>query len=133
MRTKKKIVVTKPTLGALKRQLTKRDATVKELNANCLRHLRDVEQAEKELGSTTEARDELQTILNNLETVIQFRLDTVYDEKPSQEYDIHGNPRPMVDRETPEEQKVLYKLLYMVTAHTRKTERNLHGTLGRNY
>jgi len=89
--------------------------------------------AQKEAREAEEARDELQTILGKLETVIQFRLDTVYDEKPSQEYDMHGNPRPMVDRETPEEQKVLYKLLYMVTARTRATDRNLHSTFERGY
>ena len=87
--------------------------------------------AQKEAREAEEARDNLQKILDNLETVIQFRLDTVFDNQKSQEYDRHGNPMPMVDMETPEEQKVLHKVLRMVTYKT--SDNSEMGLLRRGY
>jgi len=73
--------------------------------------------AQKETESAEEERDELQRVLNNLETVIQFRLETVFKyHEPSYNYDVGGVPRTQ-PKETPEEEKVLGKLLSMVT-HT---------------
>lgn len=87
----------------------------------------------KEAREAEEQRDELQQILNKLETVIQFRLDTVYDREHRPEYDTYGNQRPQADRETPEEQKVLNQLHRMITAISRDKEDHLSHTLGRGY
>lgn len=89
--------------------------------------------AQKEAREAEEQRDELQQCLNKLETVIQFRLDTVYDRQHRPEYDTFGNQRPQADRETPEEEKVLNQLHRMVTSIARKDEHNLVGTLGGGY
>ncbi|TDI64006.1 MAG: hypothetical protein E2O88_11915 [Bacteroidetes bacterium] len=71
--------------------------------------------AQKEAREAEEERDELQKILDNLETVIQFRLQTVFEHRDtSYDYDIGGVPRTQ-PKETPEEEKVLSKLLSMVT------------------
>jgi len=81
--------------------------------------------AQKEAREAEEQRDELQQCLNKLETVIQFRLDTVYDRQHRPEYDTFGNQRPQADRETPEEEKVLNQLHRMVTSIARKDENRL--------
>ncbi len=88
--------------------------------------------AQKEAREAEEQRDELQGCLNKLETVIQFRLDTVYDKEFRPEYDTYGNQRPQVERVVPEEQKVLNQLHRMITAISRDKEDHVR-TLGRGY
>ncbi len=83
--------------------------------------------AQKEVESAEEERDALQEILNTLETVIQFRLETVFQNHDgSYEYDLSPTQRPQV-KETTEEEKVLQKLRSMVTYKPHK------NTLSRGY
>ena len=89
--------------------------------------------AQKEAREAEEERDDLQKILGNLETVIGFRLDTVYEREHRPEYDTFGNQRPQAEKETPEEEKVLRRLLHMVTTISRKNEDAVSRTLGRGY
>lgn len=89
--------------------------------------------AQKEAREAEEQRDELQQVLDNLETVIQFRLDTVFDREHRPEYDTMGNQRPQVEKEIDEEEKVLRRLSRMITAISRDKEDHLSRTLGRGY
>jgi hypothetical protein len=89
--------------------------------------------AQKEAREAEEQRDELQNVLDNLETVIQFRLDTVFDIEHRPTYDTMGNQRPQAETETPEEQKVLLRLHRMITAISRDKEDHVVRTLGRGY
>jgi hypothetical protein len=89
--------------------------------------------ANKEAREAEKTRDELQQVLDKLETVIQFRLDTVYDNEQRPTYDTYGNQRPQAETETPEEQKVLHQLHRMITAIARDKEDHSIGSLRRGY
>lgn len=92
--------------------------------------------AQKEAREAEEQRDELQKVLGKLETVIQFRLDTVYNnrDRANPEYDIQGNPRPMVEKEILEEERVLRNLLDKIRSANRDdSDKPEMGLLRRGY
>jgi len=75
---------------------------------------RRVATVEKELEDVDGQRGDLHKILHNLETVIQFMLDTKYPNQSS--YNINqGYTEPDPDREVSEEEHILRKLLAMTT------------------
>lgn len=76
--------------------------------------------AQKEVESTEEERDELQEILDKLETVIKFRLETVFKFDGDSDAYQYAPTTKLEVTQTPEEEKVLRKLLSMVTYHPSK-------------
>jgi hypothetical protein len=111
----------KITLSGQIREVARLNAMVEELNGNCARHLRDAEQAEKELRKVQENRVEYERVLTSLQTVIGFRLQTVYPDSTGRDYDNYGNPRPECERELEEEEQVLRKLLDMAQVNLNRS------------
>ncbi len=91
--------------------------------------------AQKEAREFEEERDELQRCLGKLETVIQFRLDTVFDRENRPTYDTLGNPRPQVESETLEEEKVLHNIIRKIRSadNSDKDSSSEMGLLRRGY